>query len=166
MRTPRFTGTSRDAVAAMASLHEACRVESTRLDERDVRFPTVPHGDELETLRKKLRLEDATAEGVFKDAVKGVLQAPYTAASSALKLRTRPGALASLERLMDVRRGVDIVVANAKFLESSGGAEAFAETLAGGGKSTVVVVQACVCGEVRRTVKRRRNYPTWPLLSR
>ena len=92
-------------------------------------------GDQLEILRKKLRLEDATAEGVFKDAVKGVLQAPYTAASSALKLQNTPGALASLERLMDVRRGVDIVVANAKFLEASGGSEAFAETLAGGGKS-------------------------------
>ena len=46
-------------------------------------------GDELETLRKKLRLEDATAEGVFKDAVKGVFQAPYTAASSASSSRTR-----------------------------------------------------------------------------
>ena len=66
-------------------------------------------GDELETLRKKLRLEDATAEGVFKDAVKGVLQAPYTAASSALKLQNTPGALASLERLMDVRRGLSLI---------------------------------------------------------
>ena len=112
-------------------------------------------GDELETLRKKLRLEDATAEGVFKDAVKGVLQAPYTAASSALKLQNTPGALASLERLMDVRRGVDIVVANAKFLESSGGAEAFAETLAGGGKSLplslykLVYVEKCESTEAQ-----------------
>ncbi len=112
-------------------------------------------GDELETLRKKLRLEDATAEGVFKDAVKGVLQAPYTAASSALKLQNTPGALASLERLMDVRRGVDIVVANAKFLESSGGAEAFAETLAGGGKSLplslykLVYVEKCEDSEAQ-----------------
>ena len=51
---------------------------------------------------------------------------------------------------MDVRRGVDIVVANAKFLESSGGAEAFAETLAGGGKSLPLsFYKLGVCREVR-----------------
>ena len=80
----------------------------------------------------------------FKDAIKAVLEAPYAAATSALKLQNTPGALASLGRLMDVRRGVDVVVATAPFLKDAEGAAAFAETLAGGGKSTPLALYKLV----------------------
>jgi len=109
-------------------------------------------GATLDALRADLRLDAATAEAVFKDAIKATLEAPYAAATSALKLQNTPGALASLGRLMDVRRGVDVVVATAPFLKDAEGAAAFAETLAGGGKSVPLALYKLVYTEKADTL--------------